>query len=427
MNLITKILWRLSLVICGMLAAISLVYVVSRNISSSGATDFHSYWYAGHFVRQGLDPYTAFINNTPLPLPIVYLDGHIQSLPIAQPGLARVPANTAPMVILLSIFSFFSWTTAKILWMTCNLMISLITPLLVIRMFPRTRSLPLRYKILIVLLFISLFGTRNVLGNGQTSLLVFLAMLLAILLEKEWLLGGVALGIALSKYSLAVPAVVLLMIERRYRPVIVGVIIQIFGLLALAIMSNHPPADIVKAYVKIAQLHIYQPGIHLATIFPWEVVSWLMVLLLSAGVAIAIGCHIRKSNYHLWVSSNPLIRPMLFNILMIWTLLAAYHRAYDTFVVIIFLILVVELLIGIYRNLSAFPRWGLAMIAIWVLLVMTLPARGVERIGNIPSTFIPVWLKYQSVTVTISLLIILCASIWILYHIKEFDDGYASA
>jgi len=326
------------------------------------------------------------------------------------------------MVILLSIFSFFSWTTAKILWLICNLMISLITPLLVIRMFPRTRSLPLRYKILIVLLFISLFGTRNVLGNGQTSLLVFAAMLLAILLEKEWLFGGVALGIALSKYSLAFPAVVLLMIERRYRPVIVGVIIQVLGLLALAVMSNQPPADIVRAYIKIAQLHIYQPGIHLATIFPWGVVSWLMVLLLSVGVAIAIGCHIR-----LWVFSSHLIRPMLFNILMIWALLAAYHRAYDTFVVVIFLVLVVELLIG-YRNLlSAFSRWGLAMIAAWVLLVMILPARGVERIVNMPSTFMPVWLKCQSVTVTISLLIILCASIWILYHIKESGDGYASA
>ena len=421
MNL-NKILWGLSLTVCGMLAAISLAYVVSRNISPSGATDFHSYWYAGHFVRQGLDPYTAFINNTPLPLPIIYLNGHIESLPIAQPGLARVPANTAPMVILLSIFSFFSWTTAKILWLICNLMISLITPLLVIRMFPRTRSLPLRYKILIVLLFISLFGTRNVLGNGQTSLLVFAAMLLAILLEKEWLFGGVALGIALSKYSLAFPAVVLLMIERRYRPVIVGVIIQVLGLLALAVMSNQPPADIVRAYIKIAQLHIYQPGIHLATIFPWGVVSWLMVLLLSVGVAIAIGCHIR-----LWVFSSHLIRPMLFNILMIWALLAAYHRAYDTFVVVIFLVLVVELLIG-YRNLlSAFSRWGLAMIAAWVLLVMILPARGVERIVNMPSTFMPVWLKCQSVTVTISLLIILCASIWILYHIKESGDGYASA
>jgi len=273
MKLLSKFLDYFSLLFCGGLAAVSLAYVVSRNVSASGATDFHSYWYAGHFIRQGLDPYTAFINEAYPRVPITYLDGYtVNHLPVAQPGLARVPANTAPIVILLSAFSFFSWTTAKILWMTTNLMISLLTPLLVLRMFPGTWSLQLRYKILIVLLFISLFGTRNVLGNGQTSLLVFAAMLLAIQLEKEWVLGGIALGIALSKYSLALPAVVLLIIERRYRPAIVGIIIQILSLLALASMSNQPPADIVRAYFKIAKLHIYQPGIHLAAIFPLSLI-----------------------------------------------------------------------------------------------------------------------------------------------------------
>ncbi|WP_298820492.1 hypothetical protein, partial [uncultured Chloroflexus sp.] len=26
----------------------------------SGSTDFHSYWYSGHFVRQGTNPYAAY-------------------------------------------------------------------------------------------------------------------------------------------------------------------------------------------------------------------------------------------------------------------------------------------------------------------------------------------------------------------------------
>jgi len=40
---------------------------------------------------------------------------------IAQPGLADVPANTAPIVFLLSSLAFFTWSTAKIIWVALNL------------------------------------------------------------------------------------------------------------------------------------------------------------------------------------------------------------------------------------------------------------------------------------------------------------------
>jgi len=85
----------------------------------------HSYWYHGHYVKAGEDPYQAFF------------DGVVtENLPPAQPGLANTPANTAPLVLGLSIFSWLSWTQAKTFWMFINLCLTLLIPGLVIRLLP---------------------------------------------------------------------------------------------------------------------------------------------------------------------------------------------------------------------------------------------------------------------------------------------------
>lgn len=127
--------------ILAILAGTTLVYSVIKTLEPGGAIDFHSYWYAGNFVRQGIDPYQAYLQNLVPALPVSYLDGASLQEPLAQPGLATVPANTAPVVLLLSSLAFFTWPTAKLLWMGTNLLLMLAIPWLVIRWLPERDSL----------------------------------------------------------------------------------------------------------------------------------------------------------------------------------------------------------------------------------------------------------------------------------------------
>ena len=106
--------WRVEgrrTVIIGLLLAalvgvslLSLARAVSRLYRFIGATDLHSYWYFGHFVWQGMDPYQAFDQGVEVHLPIRYLDGVIvEAGSVGQAGLRAYPvANTAPILLLLS-------------------------------------------------------------------------------------------------------------------------------------------------------------------------------------------------------------------------------------------------------------------------------------------------------------------------------------
>lgn len=416
MKPLSRVLSLAIFVTFGILATLSIIYFISRTVSASGATDFHSYWYAGHFIRQGLDPYTAFIKNIHPRLPIMYIDGHVVTeLPVAQPGLARVPANTPLMVEMLSIFSLLSWPAAKFLWMFCNFLIVLAIPFLAIQLFPKLRSLPLKNKVLFVLIFLSLFGTRNTIGNGQTGALVFATMLLAISTNKDWL-GGIALGIALSKYSLSLSAVILLMLEKRYCKIVGGLLLQVLGLLLLGFITSEPLGNILKAYLVIAQSHLGQPGVHIAATFSRGWSGWLLTFLLSAVVIGAIYFYLSKAKYSPSLLARPLLRPIMFNILMLWILLVTYHRAYDTLVTITFISLGAELLLTA-NNLSRTRQGALAIAMGGIVVALLLPAKGAERIiPEIAFLFTATWSRLHNLVVTLSLLSALLISIWALYH-----------
>ena len=101
---------KILLIFMVLYSVISLGRAVARGLGPVGGQDFHSYWYSGHFVRQGQDPYRAFFDREKPNVPINYLDGAVtRELPVARSGLCKTPANTAPLVLLLSLFSLFSW------------------------------------------------------------------------------------------------------------------------------------------------------------------------------------------------------------------------------------------------------------------------------------------------------------------------------
>ncbi len=57
----------LTIISVALMLVITLVvfwHSMGQTLSPLGATDFHSYWYHGHFVRLGENPYRAFFDGS---------------------------------------------------------------------------------------------------------------------------------------------------------------------------------------------------------------------------------------------------------------------------------------------------------------------------------------------------------------------------
>lgn len=424
-----KYLWQIIIGLC----LVTMLLLSIRHVASmftntcavDGAGDFHSYWYAGHFIRQGSDPYHAFFAGETPSVPVKYLDGVvIEALPIAQPKLTRSPTNTAPMVLLLSVFSLVSWPLAKMLWLACNLILMFITPWLMIRLLPDGNKLGVVSKLLVFLTFFGLIGTRNTAQHGQVTFLVFALMLGSLLtVDKNWLASGMMLGLAISKYSLALPVFLFFLYERKYRIIATSLAFQVFGFLTLSFLIGESPVSLLEGCFDMLLFHASKNTgsvvIHLASLFPHGGI--LPVITVLAGTLIVWGL----LGLWLWRFDNQRVRTSIISfgklhvvtILTLWTLLVAYHRPYDTSVVLLFIALVVY---GLGEpelwHLSRWQKNFLAVFLVVSIFVMSLPGDLMGRI--LPQSMMPVWFRILYTLLTVTLILMLGVSIWLLYQVR---------
>lgn len=344
--------------LAGIYAVTVMAYIFIETQKPLGSRDFHQFWYAGQFIIQGRDPYQAFFAGEPPALPIVYLDGVVvDRYPVAQPGLEITPSNTPFMLLLLTPLAYYSWADAKMAFMFVNLALLLMTAILIIRRIPfgDVKLAPID-EIFIFLVYIDLSATRIAIENGQTTLLVFLLMLIAWLyVDRDWRISGAALGLALSKYSLSLPMFLFLLYKRKFRVLFLSVGVQILGILGLAAITKTSPVTIVLENIQLFLRLFDQPGIHLSRWF--ESVSggpfaaMLPVLVLTLAIFAPLYFWLRGRSIP--SSMQDIVDFHLVTILFIWTMLAAYHRLYDTLILISFPIL-------IYKGLNIPSLWKLS-------------------------------------------------------------------
>lgn len=429
-----------ALVILSILAVLSLYALPLKWNTKFGGIDYHIYWIAGQYLRQGIDPYQAYLEGRQISGPIQFLDGELPAgQPAEQPGLATVPANTAPITLLLSPLSFFTWRTAWLIWLVCNFALMLAIPWLLLGLLPRPPGSGALDYWLVVLAFLALFGPRNSAGNGQTSLLVFALMLLSLRLAARsagW--SGLALGIALSKYSLALPLFLYFAFQRRWRILFYALLVQVACLLALAALTHERPLDILRAYVDIVPVLSGLPGIHLGTLFsatsPWQL--WAPLIFSLAAFSVLIWIQRKRS----WKDFSVLRSGQLslagwlfFSALNLWSLLVAYHRGYDTFVsapmlAALFFWLPEGAGIGLQKTQQAL---------LWLFLIFTtsaliLPATGVLAFLSIVNDALnggslgdlPTWLRFHSVLFTVTLLSLTVLNLLWLLRLTENKEQW---
>jgi hypothetical protein len=374
-------------ILAGLYALVTCVYIFIETGKPLSSTDFHQFWYAGHYIIQGRDPYEAFFEEEAPALPVVYLDGVIvDQYPVAQPKLGRTPTNTPMIVFLLTPFSYFSWPVAKWAFLVVNLILALVTGWLVITRIPFGGIKLSRVdEIFLLLVYFDFSATRIAIENGQTTLLVFLLMLVALLYaDRSWPIAGLSLGIALSKYSLSLPMFLFLLYKKKFKVLLLAIAIQILGILGLAAVSGNSPVKIVSENLRMFFILFNQTGVNLSRWFEFlsenSFVSVIAALVMTLLVFIPIFFWLRRQS-----SIVPEIESVIdfhvLTILFIWTILVAYHRFYDTLILIVFVVLVFK---GLARpetwKLSDKGRAALLVFMVVLSLIFILPARIVDII-----------------------------------------------
>lgn len=308
-----------------------------RALGAWGGHDLHAYWMAGHFVRRGENPYAAHFEQRRPQGPVHYLDGYVpEGQPVHQEGMSTVPSNTAPVVLLLHVMAYFSWPTARALWACVNLASALAAPWLAMRL--------LRDRIdrvgawMVALAFYGWSAVRNALYLGQTALPVFVLMVSAVALSagQRPVLAGLVLGVALSKYSLALPILLLFGLRRRWREIGVAVTVQLGGACAVAVLARQTPWGVAQTYVALLSLHLGQRGIDLKTLLPSDSrmalpAALLLTLLVVRALRPSLGAP-WSSRPGVACDAHQPIAPQehwTLCVSSIWVLLVAYHRVYD--------------------------------------------------------------------------------------------------
>jgi hypothetical protein len=170
------------------------------------------------------------------------------------------------------------------------------------------------------------------------------------------LLAGLLLGLAVSKYSLALPAVLLLGWRRRWRILALAVAVQLLAYGWMAWLPGGGWKETLNAYLILLQMHLPQEGIHVAAALGGGARTAVVAGgLLSTVTVVALVWRGRLASKR-GATVDPVAEAqrdvLLLAVLSLWTLLVAYHRIYDV-------TLVVTLLAAMFAAFARPAAWGL--------------------------------------------------------------------
>jgi hypothetical protein len=374
------------LCIVGAIYAVAVAaYIFIETAKPLGARDFHQFWYAGHFIIQERDPYEAFFNKEKPYLPIHYVDAvTVTRYPVAQADLEITPSNTPAMLLMLTPFSYLSWETAKWSFLVINLILMLVTGWLALRHIPfaGVKLSPVE-ELFIFLVYFDFSATRIAIENGQTTIFVFLLMLISLIFSKRaWYVSGIALGLALSKYSLSIPIFLFFLYKKNFKVPLLAIIVQMAGVLGISEISDGTPKKVIYENIMLFFRLFDQPGVHLSRWFEFisanPFLSMIPSLVMTFLVLIPIFLWVQRKT-GMTTQQEELLNFHVLTILFIWTILVAYHRLYDTLILIFFVIL-------IFKGMAHPKVWALSASGRRVLLafmavipfILILPARIVD-------------------------------------------------
>jgi hypothetical protein len=415
----------------GAIALFNLGYILYffRYIPPGGAVDFNTYWYSGLFIRQGISPYQGFLQNHALKIPANFLFGRhadIASINIHPGDLNVRPGNTAPFVLIMSLFSYLPLDLATTVWSIFNLILAFVIPPLILYYFKRKRLRVPKYLYpLSILVFFSLDMTsRGIIANGQNGIFILFLLLLALLMadNQKSIIAGIFLGLALSKYNLSFPVFIFFLIKKEWRILVTAITVQLLGIVLLSsITANSSPFQIFQDYFSIAIYHQLNLsgswGINISSYMHRTIIiSILSYVAITIPVGIVCFTNLKKP---IKLIDEKKLDVVLLSVLLLWGLLSVYHLGYDAILAIfplLFLFLVLE---NIQDDThSIFNKKFLATISTAILLLI-IPGSILRSVFS---------LEYASeLAITIAILLLLIVNLLLLNKVSSITSKIDSS
>ena len=409
---------------------ISLVRVFSNTANPEyGGTDFYTYWYHGQYIRQGDDPYAAVFDGESLHFPLGHIDGHqttAQEVDTQLEHLYSLPAYTPLLLLFFGLFSFFSWPVAKFIWLACNLAMIGLTPWLVCRFYKPARvTVKTITWVILALVFYGLLPTRLALGLGQPTIFVLFTLLMALLLvdSQRDVAGGIALGVALSKYTVALPVVLYLLYRKKYKAVVVSALVQALGIGLLAVLTGTSPLTIIESNLRLVSLFSEVSAfwtINISTLFPnggW--LPLLVVTLITLVTATSLFLLVRSPR-----RDSPeyirLIDIHILSVLNMWGLLSVFHGHADAILTVFPLGL---LLLVVYNRELWLSKDSQAIVLLVALVgivgLLSMPGLAVSRF--LPPGLAIAWGDVTRRLATVAIALLLALSIFLLFRLQNLN------
>lgn len=422
----------LAIIVLLPLAALSTARGAAHILGDPDPCDLTPYWLSAHLTRAGVNPYRAYSEDMALVRSLVPDSPDFTTR--CQASLEDRKPFTTPWQILMTIpLSWLSLRGAVLVWTLLQIACGALIPLVMLRY--NEEKPDWRVQAIGVGLVLAWAPTRMALGHGKITLLIILMSSLAILLGRRGrqVQAGIAMGLALTKYTLAVGPLFVMLVYRYYKALGVAVLVQVLGFVLLGVLVGESPLQVGQTF-----LTVVSTGAETQAGIPAGVVSldrWLQALGLSATLAlvasVAAGAllllalvlpHYAGDLFAVWKAPGPRTRldrrrsNLLLAITVPLTLLFSYHRIYD----LTFLFISVALFAG--ARLPAYPgprerrryRVGLTS-ALLLSVVLLIPPSLVARLG--PSA--------EDLALTGLLAVALAASIWLL-HDGESNEARLS-
>ena len=408
-------------------AAVFAAFTVARSVVGIGlpdtGIDIYYFWYHSYyiFVRHGPTPFPSPDN----PTSMEFEQPPVPSATTPLTELMSPPASPYPpsVLLLLSPLARLPYPVAKAVWTWINLALAVFIGWQTARLFlPRRASLR-RVAPLLILVCLGLLPTRNVITNGQTTLLILSAMLLSVRFSDRhagW--SGAAFGVALSKYSLAAPVGLWLLYRRRWWSSGLAVALQLAAFVVMAVVVHTAPWTLVRLVASTLSQVGHMPGIHLATwvghaVSPTSALAGAYTLVIGGGLAYWLTRHT-----HTTAQPAPTFTPLdahLLTIVGLWSLLVVYHREYDAVLYILFVGLVVA---GLTENWWRLGHYARVALAAWTVAgVFWLSRPGVTFAAWLPSPLADGYLAYAELGTTVVVLVSSLAALALLYRLRPLN------
>jgi len=343
-------------------------------------------------------------------VPVTHLIGsHTEVVPVPPFGYVERLGITAPLELVVMGLTWFSWDVAKVVWLAFNLVAWGVAPYLVVRL-GRQYGIHLSTSgaWIVGLLFWGMLASRVVIGNGQSTIIVVSLMLGAMLLgesssRRNRIAGGLLLGFALSKPTIALAALPILGLRRRFDVIVIGLSVQLLGVIAAAAISRSNPFSILHGYLRVLQHHGGIDNVMNVAQSPLTLNQSRIGLTLVAIGTLTILVLLRHSliGRIQETTGNGKYDFDLFALIAIWSLLATYHWFYDAVLVIPVLVIGVAWLEKRPWPPEDSTGWfGSALVAI-CLAIPLIP-------GNILTPILPsYWSRNWEVVLTASYTVVL--------------------